>query len=233
MFFTIHILVWTHGLLLTTNQPCFHLIPTDVISLPLPIHYITHTQTQTIILLPFYVDICIQTTLHSLYRHPQNHVTICNGCGWPWMQAHDSQVPLMALIAVTTIESGPPNMACYPFHLTCYLLPIPGYLLPCTRLVQGVILGKQTAWKEKKRQGWHGFQEFEIASVVGPGFIPWAEILLGPTRGWRWRCFLLGRNTGNPEGFNVIFKKPIHVETNFDPIAIGEKDVGMAREVRR
>jgi len=146
----------------------------------------------------------------------------------PWFPS-----PLMALIVVTTIESGPPNMACYPFHLTCYLWPSPGYLLPCTRLVQGVILGKQTAWKEKKDRVDMAFQEFDTASIVGPGFIPWAEIVWGSTRGWTWRCFLLGRNTGNPEAFNVIFKKPIHVETNFDPIAIGEKAVGMVREVRR
>jgi hypothetical protein len=28
-------------------------------------------------------------------------------------------------------------------------------------------------------------------------------------------------------------QKPVHVETNFDPIAIGEKDVRLAMEVRR
>jgi hypothetical protein len=227
MLFTIHILVLViHGLLLTIDQPCFHFIPTNAISLPLPIHYNTHTNSNN-----------HPATLLCIYAFKLHYTPFIGTpktmfqfeCGWPWMQAHDSQVPLVALISVTTIESGPPNMACYPFHLTCYLLPIPGYLLPCTRLVQGVILGKQTAWKEKKRQGCHGFQEFDTASIVGPG-LKWCWGQLGAGRE---DVFLLGRNTGNPEAFNVIFKKPIHVETNFDPIAIGEKDVGMAMEVRR
>jgi hypothetical protein len=38
---------------------------------------------------------------------------------------------------------------------------------------------------------------------------------------------------GTRRHLNVIFKKPIHVETNFDPIAIGKKDVELAMEVRR